>query len=109
MALDRLSRSLPGKAAPRISQYILFTVLICFGVVVHVVGQNTSGEKTLNQIDPSKIESIKQQAPGDLLSTGQVQDAITVGSLDKNKSGADIGLTLEDSGQKFSNAMSQMG
>jgi hypothetical protein len=68
-----------------------------------------TGEKALNQIDSDKIESIKRQALGDPLSDGQVQDAIAVGTMDKNKSGDDIGLRLEDSGQKWSNAMSGMG
>ena len=59
-------------------------------------------ERVLSKLD---VNSTGQHVSEDALSDGEVQDAIIVGTDDKNRSGDDIGLTLEDSGQKFSNAM----
>ncbi len=67
-----------------------------------------TGEKLFNQLDQARLEAIEQKVPGQLLTDDQVRDAIKFGNADENKSGEDIGLRLEDTGQKWSNAFASM-
>lgn len=107
--MDNLIRSNGFTLRMNVAVLRLFATCIIFAAFLTgvAIASTQTGEKALNHIDPGKMEQIRTQVKGDLLPDGQVRDAITSGSLDSNKSGDNIGLKLEDSGQKWASAVNK--